>query len=198
MTSASRRAAPQSSPICTSSPGDATPAEERFAFGYGVFLQLLDDLQDVTIDLAAEHHTLFTLAARRGTLDDLTARLLDFIDIVLDQTRVDAGVQAGGLPGSDPAELPFHARRRHRGTADDVQPAVSTFRRTSVATQFPRDAPSAPACSAPLSGHLATAASTAGILLTSRTDARTLVGKVRPMQTWLRLKPDTTRNWGSS
>ena len=75
--------------------GDATPAEERFAFGYGVFLQLLDDLQDVTIDLAAEHQTLFTSAARRGTLDELTARLLDFIDIVLDQMRVDAGVQAG-------------------------------------------------------------------------------------------------------
>jgi hypothetical protein len=70
--------------------GDAIPREERFAFGYGVFLQLLDDLQDVHVDLAAEHQTLFTLAARQGTLADLTARLLDFIDVVLDEVPTDA------------------------------------------------------------------------------------------------------------
>ncbi len=74
--------------------GKATAAEERFAFGYGVFLQLLDDLQDVKADLAAEHHTLFTLAARQGPLDDLTARLLDFIDIVLAEERADADDRA--------------------------------------------------------------------------------------------------------
>jgi hypothetical protein len=59
------------------------PIEERFAFGYGVFLQLLDDLQDVEVDLGAGHETLFTRAARRGPLDGLTARLAHFIDIVL-------------------------------------------------------------------------------------------------------------------
>jgi hypothetical protein len=68
----------------------ASPGEERFAFGYGVFLQLLDDLQDVTVDLAAEHDTLFTVAARHGTLDTLTARLVSFIDIVLDEDRAGA------------------------------------------------------------------------------------------------------------
>jgi len=67
--------------------GEATPAEERFAFGYGVFLQLLDDLQDATTDLAAGHQTLFTQAARRGPLDELTARLARFIDVVLDSER---------------------------------------------------------------------------------------------------------------
>ena len=67
--------------------GAATPAEEHFAFGYGVFLQLLDDLQDVEADTAAGHQTLFTLAAREGTLDNLTARLVAFIDVVLDQQR---------------------------------------------------------------------------------------------------------------
>lgn len=61
----------------------AEPAEERFAFGYGVFLQLLDDLQDVETDCAAGHETLFTRAARRGPLDALTARLARFIDAVL-------------------------------------------------------------------------------------------------------------------
>ncbi len=64
--------------------GGATPAEERFAFGYGVLLQLLDDLQDVEDDLLAGHETLFTRAAGRGPLDTTTARLARFIDAVLD------------------------------------------------------------------------------------------------------------------
>lgn len=59
---------------------DIDPSQERFLFGYGVFLQLLDDLQDVDEDLAAGHRTLFTLAARSGNLDAITARLRDFID----------------------------------------------------------------------------------------------------------------------
>lgn len=75
--------------------GKATPAEERFAFGYGVFLQLLDDVQDVTTDLAAGHETLFTMAARRGTLDELTGRLLSFIDVVLDQEGAEASPETG-------------------------------------------------------------------------------------------------------
>jgi len=61
-----------------------TADQERFAFGYGVFLQLLDDLQDVEDDLGAGHETLFTRAARRGPLDAPTARLARFIDLTLD------------------------------------------------------------------------------------------------------------------
>jgi hypothetical protein len=64
--------------------GGATPAEERFAFGYGVFLQLLDDLQDVEADLHAGHQTLFTRAASLGHLDGITGQLGRFIDAVLD------------------------------------------------------------------------------------------------------------------
>lgn len=64
--------------------GQASVEEERFAFGYGVFLQLLDDLQDVEDDLAAGHETLFTRAARRGALDEPAARLARFIDALLD------------------------------------------------------------------------------------------------------------------
>jgi hypothetical protein len=73
--------------------GEATPAEECFAFGYGVFLQLLDDLQDVKADMAASHQTLFTLAAGRGLLDDLTTHLVAFIDVVLDGYRPQARAQ---------------------------------------------------------------------------------------------------------
>jgi hypothetical protein len=64
--------------------GEADGAEQRFAFGYGVFLQLLDDLQDVEADLADGHQTLFTRAAAHGRLDAPAARLAGFVDRVLD------------------------------------------------------------------------------------------------------------------
>jgi hypothetical protein len=71
--------------------GEASPAQERFAFGYGVLLQLLDDLQDVERDLAAGHQTLFTQAARSGPLDAITARLSRFADGVLEAGPAFAG-----------------------------------------------------------------------------------------------------------
>jgi hypothetical protein len=71
--------------------GRASASEERFAFGYGVFLQLLDDLQDVEPDLDAGHQTLFTRATRRGPLDEPAARLARFIDRVLDEADILAG-----------------------------------------------------------------------------------------------------------
>lgn len=64
--------------------GSPSWEEERLAFGYGVFLQLLDDLQDVAADLAARHETVFSRAARRGSLDAVTGRLAAFIDRILD------------------------------------------------------------------------------------------------------------------
>jgi hypothetical protein len=67
--------------------GQTTPAEERFTFGFGVFLQLLDDLQDVEADRAAAHETVFTRAARRGPLDEAAGRLARFIDAVLADAR---------------------------------------------------------------------------------------------------------------
>jgi hypothetical protein len=64
--------------------GTPDEPDRRFAFGYGVFLQLLDDLQDVEADLAAGHETLFTRAAGRGLLDAPAAQLARFVDRVLD------------------------------------------------------------------------------------------------------------------
>jgi len=64
--------------------GKVRPDDERFAFAYGTFLQLLDDLQDVEADIAAGHRTIFTCAAGRGVLDEPAARLGGFIDRVLD------------------------------------------------------------------------------------------------------------------
>jgi hypothetical protein len=74
--------------------GEAYPDDERFAFGYGTFLQLLDDLQDVAADLEAGHETIFTRAARRGTLDAPAARLGAYIDRVLDAEPL-TGLEAG-------------------------------------------------------------------------------------------------------
>jgi hypothetical protein len=73
--------------------GDLHPEDERFAFGHGTFLQLLDDLQDVEADLAVGHQTVFTRAARRGVLDGPAARLAEFVDRVLDSESL-TGLEA--------------------------------------------------------------------------------------------------------
>lgn len=63
--------------------GRLSEAEADFLFGYGVLLQLLDDLQDVGRDLRAGHATLFSRDAPAGPLDELTSRLCDFMRRVL-------------------------------------------------------------------------------------------------------------------
>jgi len=63
--------------------GELEPEEAEFAFGYGVVLQLLDDLQDATSDRAAGHRTLFSVAAGRVALDGRTNRLAWFAERVL-------------------------------------------------------------------------------------------------------------------
>lgn len=63
--------------------GRLSPGEEDFCFGYGVFLQLLDDLQDIEHDLEAGHRTLFTLAATSGSLDRITKKLFWFMNRVV-------------------------------------------------------------------------------------------------------------------
>lgn len=57
--------------------------ESRFAFEWGVLLQLGDDLQDVRDDLRRGSLTLFSRAAAKGNLlDGLTAQLLNFSEKV--------------------------------------------------------------------------------------------------------------------
>jgi len=76
--------------------GSLTEDEARFAFNWGVLLQLGDDLQDVNEDLKQGSATLFTLAARsRMSLDGVVRQLLAFSMRVADQ--VDA------LPHGDAA-----------------------------------------------------------------------------------------------
>jgi hypothetical protein len=47
-------------------------------YGFGIFLQLCDDLQDVENDLKSGHVTIFTQIAGRWKLDSLVNRLLNF------------------------------------------------------------------------------------------------------------------------
>jgi hypothetical protein len=63
--------------------GFLNEAESRFAFEWGVLLQLGDDLQDIRDDLRRGSVTLFSRAAAAGqTLDGLTIQLLNFSEKV--------------------------------------------------------------------------------------------------------------------
>ena len=63
--------------------GTLNDAEIRFAFDWGVLLQLGDDLQDLRDDLRRDSATLFTRAVRRReNLDALVSQLLVFCDKV--------------------------------------------------------------------------------------------------------------------
>ncbi len=63
--------------------GWLSEAEADFMFGYGVLLQLMDDLQDLRNDLANRHATIFTRQAASGPLDEVTSRLWSFTQTVL-------------------------------------------------------------------------------------------------------------------
>jgi hypothetical protein len=71
--------------------GRLDPAEEDFCFGFGTFLQLADDLQDVSEDIRSGHRTLFTVAAGQGVLDGLVLKLQGYIRSVL---RRNSGLHA--------------------------------------------------------------------------------------------------------
>lgn len=66
--------------------GWLTDGESRFAFAWGVLLQLGDDLQDVQEDLSSGSATIFTHAIRMGRpLDEPAMQLLAFSQWVADQ-----------------------------------------------------------------------------------------------------------------
>ena len=67
--------------------GALAPADERFCFGFGTFLQLADDLQDIAEDAGSGRLTLFSAALGRGPLDDLVLRLESYLAAVLELAR---------------------------------------------------------------------------------------------------------------
>lgn len=60
--------------------GDLSIQEALFFFGYGVMLQLCDDLQDIEEDLKNSHMTITSQLAGKWKLDNLTDSIIDFID----------------------------------------------------------------------------------------------------------------------
>jgi hypothetical protein len=73
--------------------GRLDPADEDFCFGFGTFLQLADDLQDIAEDSAFGHRTVFSAAAGRRPRDGVAARLERYLAAVLGRTK------AGARPG---------------------------------------------------------------------------------------------------
>ncbi|MBM7614964.1 hypothetical protein [Alkaliphilus hydrothermalis] len=71
--------------------GHLSEQEAYFMFGYGVFLQLIDDLQDVVEDHRNGHMTLFSQIAFKYPLDRLTNKLFWFIDeVLINRTALDS------------------------------------------------------------------------------------------------------------
>ncbi|MBU5438900.1 hypothetical protein KQI42_12810 [Tissierella sp. MSJ-40] len=60
--------------------GDLEEEEADFMFGYGVFLQIIDDLQDIEEDLKNSHMTLFSQLGDKYFLDKIVSKLMNFID----------------------------------------------------------------------------------------------------------------------
>ncbi|HEX3046964.1 MAG TPA: hypothetical protein VHY08_19580 [Bacillota bacterium] len=58
--------------------GDLTEAEASFCFGYGAFLQLVDDLRDAQKDSQNGQMSIFSQVARKWPLDRLTNRTIHF------------------------------------------------------------------------------------------------------------------------
>ena len=79
--------------------GTLEPAQARFAFQWGVLLQLADDLQDVEEDRQAGVQTVFTKAAGRTTLDECTSRTLYFAHWVMGLLGELPVVEGGALAG---------------------------------------------------------------------------------------------------
>jgi hypothetical protein len=64
-----------------------SPADEEFAFGFGTFLQLADDLQDVGEDSRRGHRTLFSTDGPDRPLDATALRLESYLAAVLARAR---------------------------------------------------------------------------------------------------------------
>lgn len=64
--------------------GNLEKDQAEFCFGFGVFLQLADDTQDVSLDRKNKHMTIFSQTAEKYKLDKLTNKLFNFISRVVE------------------------------------------------------------------------------------------------------------------
>jgi hypothetical protein len=68
--------------------GTLEEQQTNFCFGFGTFLQLADDIQDLIVDQKNDHATIFSLPAGKYSLDNLANKLLNFITETVD-TKLD-------------------------------------------------------------------------------------------------------------
>ncbi len=67
--------------------GRPSSAQAEAIFGYGVLLQLVDDLQDLQEDVECGHSSPFSRAIRHGTLEGITNRLFNLTGIIARQLK---------------------------------------------------------------------------------------------------------------
>ncbi|MCF8361850.1 MAG: hypothetical protein K9G70_04420 [Prolixibacteraceae bacterium] len=58
--------------------GDMSYAEEVFCFGFGVYLQYVDDIQDLQEDIRGQVKTVFTNAVEHGCIDEYINKTISF------------------------------------------------------------------------------------------------------------------------
>jgi len=64
--------------------GDMTEEDALFAFGFGVALQLVDDLQDTSRDIEVNQHTLFTVPfLKKQPCDKNACRILRLMELIV-------------------------------------------------------------------------------------------------------------------
>lgn len=68
--------------------GELSKLEAEFMFGYGVLLQLADDLRDSSDDKANGHMTIFSQLAGGWYLDNVTNKLFNLIDYFFDTSPI--------------------------------------------------------------------------------------------------------------
>jgi hypothetical protein len=77
--------------------GALDPADEAFCFGFGTFLQLADDLQDLAEDARRGHRTLFAARDAAGPLDATALRLESYLESFLERARHEASPARAAL-----------------------------------------------------------------------------------------------------
>jgi hypothetical protein len=73
--------------------GRLTPEQERALFGYGIYLQLLDDIQDVKEDAEAHTKTLFSCLDGSPDLGAFVNRTIHFGRVAMEELRCFNGTE---------------------------------------------------------------------------------------------------------
>ena len=74
--------------------GKLTSEQEQALFGYGVYLQLLDDIQDIKEDRGADTKTMFSFAGKRE-LGGLVNQTIHFGRVTLEEMKCFPGAANG-------------------------------------------------------------------------------------------------------